>query len=1343
MKPLYLLSVSILSFSLTSCDFLNTLFGSTQLPSTSPEKMSLTKEEMQNRCILKVHNLSQGDEKNLYGLPCIEEKRIYIQTKKEQSELIHTTDAGEHLKLEKKDKQTGKIKEVEFIPYMINKYYRVKYEIKEKQKEKHPEWLLNLLPLNEDFNGSPDKDYLILFKTLGNYLILFKASKNIEDIPYNERTAIPRNKKGEHIASEEGYYMVPFIGYKVTYCKSEVQEDTLTRRKTNIRTVNCKNITKKDKPYYVRFDASHGKELYEYMDKTNVFPANFFFKGRWFFSQGEVEQGADSTGHHYQEKAYLVEFERGEQKIGMKDVSGRLSDLNQRRSKLFKVQWKEYEMDCVSRSCGPLSEDTKNLDSFGEREDTKNTFRQKPYVQVDFTEKGDQEVSDIVITENYFSYVTSHIDKKTERRVRIKTSLLREDSIDQENFQAKRWFKDDQEHKFSLLFVSPEITEKKPGDLEEEDELRPFRLIRFNTNKKVTTIRWHFSNYTVKNDQDGEPGTSDDDDGDFYRALGKKAVELWNRAFQIITEEHCLSEGEPKDCKTIKVELAEGDKDLGDLRYNILNLVKPKVLYHSGWLGHAPSYAKADTGQIVGTTANVFIHNISSIYANYINAYIRYEIFRKKNDYEICKPEETKTRKKPELHAVTPYVRAKIEERCQEVIDFICERKGQNLKPREPLGDSQLIEKCERKVSEEVILSTILHEMGHSFGLGHNFKASLDKSNYYHPPSPESPESPEKHLEELKRYFPHAVHVSELPQSSSVMDYLPLDAPPITVIGKYDLANLRYLYLDQVESRDYQGYSPKNDKETLKKVLLKLNIEEQPENQQPLDRNTLSQMKVYESCWDTVANSTFDPLQEEDFLCIREDYGSSPKEIVEWYIKKAKRMMFNSERYAYAKSKERKNPRTKQLKSDFKFPDELLKRIIGFYEQWNLVKDAQMHSIAKADKLIAPITAEKDSRDDFSKEYSDLLQEEFCDDGSASKGECKKKIYDLYYPVREPIFNFIKETVFLRSMKCKVQNKEGHFISVDLETVKAKLLPVLGPKLEVENCESEQIQSFFKKHKMTYLGQSGLENFPSYFSQGPEKDKLDVNPIDTIVNQFIKRMKPFIIVHDPDFLYILINNIEKLFEPGENNFDKTNGLTRTDLSNAGQIIGSFMGAFYKIIKESPLELKTLNIVKLNKMYFMNERFITTIGETNSFDKLFQEPLNREESPSDVFLGRPFLQMAYEEFSNESTHNPDDRPGKTFQNYLLSRNDILPIMINRDIKSFYTPSLPNGLLQHIFKKYNQLGAEIKKLDEKKEKEGLNMWEDMYKENMVSFQSFILQINSTLYTIDNILPDYKDD
>ena len=565
MNKFYFLSFFLLSLSLTACDGFTAIFSS-----SSPvieESDELTKVEIKNRCIQSRHKFLQGSAEDLYGIKCIEGKKLLIKTQK-KGVLIPTTEAGNNLRLEKIGKD-DKAKEVEFIPHVINKFYKLGYTVQEDQgDDKEIPFLRKLLPKNERFYGSKGQDYHIVFKTLGNYLVLYKASKDIENIPYTERTSLPKSEEGNYMKSEEGYYMIPFVGYKIKYCFAENKRDMIDNSKTKLDITKCEGIGKKDNPDYIQFQVSEVKR-YEYKDKINVLPASYF-DGRWFYSEGEVETDKPQA-HHYSENAYLVELEKKDNALGLKDVSGEISDLNKTRADLVSVQWKEYKMN----------KERVNFDQFNEKEDTKsNTKKQRPYVQIDFNLETGEEITDLVITENYFSFVKTYTKRR--RRTKEKFSLLRETTLDQKGFLEKKWFKDDQEHRFSVLRVSPQ-TEKKSGALEEEDQLEYFRLTKFNTNKKDTTIKWHFSNYTVKNGEDNK-------DGGFYRAIGKEAVEVWNRAFEIITRDYCKDLGKEEDCKTIKVVLAEdeGDKDLGDLRYNILNLVKVKVLSDqktgtSGW----------------------------------------------------------------------------------------------------------------------------------------------------------------------------------------------------------------------------------------------------------------------------------------------------------------------------------------------------------------------------------------------------------------------------------------------------------------------------------------------------------------------------------------------------------------------------------------------------------------------------------------------------------------------------------------------------------------------------------------------------------------------------------------
>ena len=1280
----YFLSLFILSFTFISCD---ALFSSSS--SSTEESVELTKKQILNRCIK--HNFEQGQDTQLYGLECIEGKKLLIKTT--EGTLVPTTTANNKLKLEVLDPD-GRTKDVESIPNLINKFYKVEYTIQKNQgDDKKIPWLRNLLPLHEkdiEFYGYQNQNYHIVFKTLGNYLILYKASQDINDIPYTERTAIPKtnNSNGDYIKSKEGYYMAPFLGYKIEYCRAKIILDDTDHSQTHLD--RCEPVNNKgDKPDYIKLQTSSkitydlGKEHYAL--KKDVFPASYF-DGTWFYSKGEIES-ANTEAHRYAQGARLVQLNRTDKALILQVVSGKASQRTQTNEKLFSIKWKEYK---------PIKERVP-LGDFKEKEDITSSSNQtdRPYIEIQFLKIGEQ-MEKLIITENYFSFVKSYL--KEEHRIKEKISLLRKSTLDQEGFLQKRWFKDDQEHRFGMMPVSPE-REIEPGPQNDEKNTSHIRLIKFNTSQKNTTIKWHFSDYIV-----------DGDDEVFYRKIGREALEIWNRTFQILTEDDCKNRNQKKDCKTIKVVLAEneGNKDLGDLRYNILNLVKVNILDDSKndlLLGQAPSFAQEDTGQILGTTSNIFIHSLVGIYKTYVNQYIRYEIFRKDNN-TICEKNKNQAEKDKEIHALSPYIRSQIEKQCDEVISFICNKKAENtkLKPRDNLEDSEIISSCGKKISREYILRTILHEMGHNFGLGHNFRASTDKDNYY------------QSLEEMKEYFPMA-KASELPKTSSVMDYTPPYAPPLTVPGKYDLATLRYLYLDQVETKT-GGF-------------LTLNTPENPEEQQPLSEDTLSQMKNYASCWDTVKNEVFHlkktkegyPLKStpfmmnteaEDFLCLTHDYGSNPKEIVQNDINHFKRSLL-SYRYSYDNSTD----------PGFTF---LHRRILGFYNKWIQLRNQYLKSISQTEKAFS-LFDDKES----SLEYQKVIQEGLlCGEEKLQKGECQRsEEYDLYYDIRDVVFHFLMEDIlFLKTMKCKVQDPEGRSRQLDLEAIKGKLSH--GNKLYVEDCESEQIQDFFRKNDLTYLGQTGLENFSSYYSQGLDDDKEDLFSLSQffgilkinllVLNKFnhlvlkyrglTPSIKPISIkpisltgfLEEPDFLQNFLDRLKEDLLSG-----KEKGASKNDLTNISQNIQKIF-SFLSINKDYAPDKKTKNIITKNHKYF-ERRIMNTGNRVDSFYREFIEPIEKGMKPYLVFENYPFLMEAYTDYLK--TQNSQERQETpTFQKYLLGRNDVLDDTIDG---VFHIPLVPENLIVQIFEKYNEYLSELTKFDEKERRgENLTVLDQMEKE-----------------------------
>ncbi len=83
-------------------------------------------------------------------------------------------------------------------------------------------------------------------------------------------------------------------------------------------------------------------------------------------------------------------------------------------------------------------------------------------------------------------------------------------------------------------------------------------------------------------------------------------------------------------------------------------------------------------------------------------------------------------------------------------------------------------------------IQTLVHEIGHTLGLRHNFMGSYDKANFY--------------TKEESDFL--GLHT--IPVYSSIMDYGKSDLNGLAIFGKYDVAALRYMYAKKVETKDGQ-----------------------------------------------------------------------------------------------------------------------------------------------------------------------------------------------------------------------------------------------------------------------------------------------------------------------------------------------------------------------------------------------------------------------------------------------------------------------------------------------------------------------------------------------------------
>lgn len=179
---------------------------------------------------------------------------------------------------------------------------------------------------------------------------------------------------------------------------------------------------------------------------------------------------------------------------------------------------------------------------------------------------------------------------------------------------------------------------------------------------------------------------------------------------------------------------------------------------------------------------NAIAHaNLSRVSADKISKDLRNYTSRKNNDYDYVMNDS-----KSALKAKMKYQQEAKNCAFAPAFDGVASGISQKLKnkfPDNPKPWSELSSQEKEQVISlilpEIWVPTLIHEMGHNLGLRHNFAASEDKDNFLSTD------------ELLKNGIDHQIPFS------SVMDY-GNDLKTLPVLGKYDIAALRFGYLRQV-----------------------------------------------------------------------------------------------------------------------------------------------------------------------------------------------------------------------------------------------------------------------------------------------------------------------------------------------------------------------------------------------------------------------------------------------------------------------------------------------------------------------------------------------------------------
>ena len=870
----------------------------------------------------------------------------------------------------------------------INKYEILDYKILNSKKTPWNQHIAQLVGQIEKFKGFPNTVYSILPLFEGDYLVLYKLGPE-DKIPYDE---LPLAKRVGNLLA------VPFVGYPVRYCVAEVIPDN-NERKTGQYKPMCEDIKLKFAEYVEL--KGRDKQLFSYNKKPDLFPRDFFTlkendKNNWFYVRTVVKSPKNTiVGHQLFQPANLVEFYPASGKLDILDASGyNIKPEDRLRTLFIPLEWVDFQIKRDSENMHPsfseeLKQDTqdKNLRYF------KINFNKLVENEVEF--RGEKTLKNVFITDNYFSF-NVEITGKGSGAYLIKYAFFKKPA--NQSYVPKQWFEEDSAEFFPSFSEQRKYYENKVDFHSEEDHNQFLRTTRFNP--KAKEIKWYFSKQTPNNK--------------WVREMGHLAVDLVNKAFE--------SAGRDSNHK-IKIVLDDKaeDKEVGDIRYNILNLMLTEGKPDRGLLGLGPNVANPITGEVVSATANVWVSHVLNIYTKVVRKYIRFQVYQPAWSLQPFTQELTDSlkekihKKAPECAdlpfqplGVTPFIHEKIEDLCPEVTAFInkYKNKGLTYDPENPdLQDKEIIKTCSKKLAFIPILGVTLHEMLHGFAQRHVFSASVDTENFYQNYGEIEEIFGTLVSDKAKEFFGDFPYVEgtkchpQPPQYSSVMDYMNFHNPILFVPGKLDIAALRFIYFDKVDLINGDTLKVPSGADSDPKNPQKSILQTAIDNSQP--RESLKNYKVL--CGGEKIDENYkEETNSQQPLCKKFDYGDKPLEIVINSI-----LFFNN--YILMNGRNRYDSEKIRLFMTDSFIKSINQTVGDLYKKWKQQRDELLNQSSQSIENYSFLNP-KDIEN-----YQDLIE----------KKKTQNPEFKMYYDIREPAFHYLKRLLFMPSKHCIYKNWQG------------------------------------------------------------------------------------------------------------------------------------------------------------------------------------------------------------------------------------------------------------------------------------------------------------------------------
>lgn len=915
----------------------------------------------------------------------------------------------------------------------LNHFDLVQYETKSP--------LLGKVP----FRGRPNFTYEIRHELGPRLLTIYKVGHK-KDLPYQEWD--------DAKTLEDGRLAVPLVAYDVKgffrYENKLNDDDESTHQVMEIEERDF------DKATHVFVDY-HSRKALKPLQKVDVYPVSLF-SGEWYFSETIIDTASKSLGDLMGEATHKNPSRVAVVKLDVS--SNHLRGLDLAQDKRVLALGDEITSGTlvdipIRRVAYRLKPEGSQL-SLNEEEATDVPEEKRPYIAMDFEKVIGASVNGrdtdrvrLVDLELEAKYIGLTYVKYGEHGLvdsyRVKFSFLKKEP---RNYKPRPYPRYDRFNGFGAFSIlEPRISDYQVDESDEVSEL--IHVTRFNPEAKE--IVYHFSTLTPKLP--------------WLRNLAKTAAASWTQAFA-------------RAGVNLKVRIDEtSDESLGDLRYNVLNLMDTAGAA-TRLLGFGPSLAEPNTGEIISATTNVHLPTVRALLVESVQQYILYSAGRVElpKDLLALKPSASPfqtffnsflggtagnresidptplhvvTREQGQLRHETLYPGGKkshkhsfwkeslmagdfhaqpimcgadlsmspqfelIEENCSTLLKKNIAEAKAGF--RNNIEESNAaITACADSLLPEYALETIVHELGHNLGLRHVFSGSADAANFW-----------------VKA---DGVDMDKVGPSSSVMDYSGPHAKPLLIPGKMDIATLRYIYAESIEMQDG----------SIQKLVAGLDLEKN-------EKLAGKRRKPFKYCSDEHVSWQLDPM------CQRFDSGSTPSEVVDNIILEFwSNYAFNYYRHG----------RVNFLGTDLskRFVGRTASRLKRFYDEWRFVLADYM---GRKDNYLASYDGE-----DFQK----LLQ------SMATDSQFQER-YRSLRPAADKAFQFLFSLAKASPLFCVTVSPKGTG-AIEFETLRRNLYTSKG--ISISSCQDPEVASVLKA-PLDSISSVGYPLEDTRFSQRPDE----------------------------------------------------------------------------------------------------------------------------------------------------------------------------------------------------------------------------------------------------------------